>query len=111
MYRCLVIAVRLIVNVVVAVAAVNVGESVRPKPNEIRAVAGTSYWNAPAPVATMNCPSDPATPSVLKSSNTAPNAWTPEPITRPRFVRAADAVVPPVPPTLIANVEVDTMPL
>jgi len=58
-------------------------------------------------VATMNSPSAVGAPSVLKSSKIAPCAWTSAPMTRPRFVRAPEAVVAPVPPKLIASVEVE----
>ena len=57
----------------------------------------------------MNSPSAPGAVSVLKSSSTSPNAWTSVPMTRPRLVRAVDADVAPVPPLLIASVEVDVI--
>ena len=59
----------------------------------------------------MNSPSDEAAPSVLKSSRTSPNAWTFVPMTRPRLVRATEAVVAPVPPMLMARVEVEVIAL
>ena len=50
----------------------NVGESVVPRPKEVLAVFPDSYAKAPAPVATINSPSEEAAPRVSRSAKIAP---------------------------------------
>ena len=54
-----------------SVKEVNDGLLPVPKPNEVLAVFALSYAKAPAPVATINCPSEAGAPKVSRSAKIA----------------------------------------